>query len=89
MILAESLTNVIAKRIGFIIGKEGINVDNQAINLIAKADGSMRDGLSILDQSISFCGNHITYNQLSLAFGIIDHDLYFSFTTSMGKTMPI
>ena len=77
-------TSVIAKRIGFITGKEGIIADNQAINLIAKkADGSMRDGLSILDQSISFCGNHITYNQLVSVFGIIEHDLYFSFTTSI------
>ena len=77
-------TSIIAKRIGFITGKEGIDADNQAINLIAKkADGSMRDGLSILDQSISFCGNHITYNQLVSVFGIIEHDLYFSFTTSI------
>ena len=77
-------TSIIAKRIGFITDKEGINADNQAINLIAKkADGSMRDGLSILDQSISFCGNHITYDQLVSVFGIIDHDLYFSYTTSI------
>ena len=77
-------TNVISKRIGFIIGEENIDADNQAINLIAKkADGSMRDGLSILDQSISFCGNHITYDQLVSVFGIIEHDLYFSFTTSI------
>ncbi|MFL2983199.1 MAG: DNA polymerase III subunit gamma/tau [Candidatus Neomarinimicrobiota bacterium] len=77
-------SNVIANRIAFIIENENINADTQSINLIAKkADGSMRDGLSLLDQSISFCGNDITYDQLVSAFGIIEHDLYFSFTTSI------
>ena len=77
-------SNVIANRIAFIIENENINADTQSINLIAKkADGSMRDGLSLLDQSISFCGNDITYDQLVSAFGIIEPDLYFSFTTSI------
>ena len=43
----------------------------------------MRDALSILDQSISYCGEKITYDQLVNALGIIDQELYFKFTKSI------
>ncbi len=70
--------NVIAKRIAFIMKDEGIDCDSESMHLIAKkADGSMRDALSILDQSISYCGDNITYDELKKALGVIDQDLYF------------
>ena len=76
--------NVIAKRIAFIMKDEGIDCDSESIHLIAKkADGSMRDALSILDQSISYCGDNITYDELKKALGVIDQDLYFDFTRSV------
>ena len=44
--------------------KEGVNVSDEALNVVAqKADGGMRDALSIFDQLVSFCGNTITYER--------------------------
>ena len=43
----------------------------------------MRDALSILDQSISYCGENIVYDNLTNALGVIDQDLYFDFTASI------
>ena len=73
--------DAIRNRILHINKSEGIECDAEAIYLIAKkADGSMRDALSILDQSISYCGDKITYKQLVKALGVVDQDLYFNFT---------
>ena len=76
--------DVIRNRISHIIKSEGIDCDAESTYLIAKkADGSMRDALSILDQSISYCGDKITYEQLVKALGIVDQELYFKFTRSI------
>ena len=76
--------DVIRNRISHIMKSERIDCDAESIFLIAKkADGSMRDALSILDQSISYCGEKITYDQLVNALGIIDQELYFKFTKSI------
>ena len=78
--------DVIRNRISHIIKSEMIDCDAESIFLIAKkADGSMRDALSILDQSISYCGEKITYDQLVNALGIIDQELYFKFTKSISN----
>ena len=76
--------SVIAERIKYIIESEGVTCDSESMHLIAKkADGSMRDALSILDQSISYCGEKIIYDNLTKALGVIDQDLYFDFTASI------
>ena len=76
--------DVIRNRISHIIKSEGVDCDAESTYLIAKkADGSMRDALSILDQSISYCGEKITHDQLVKALGIIDQELYFKFTKSI------
>ena len=76
--------DVIRNRISHIMKSERIDCDAESIFLIAKkADGSMRDALSILEQSISYCGEKITYDQLVNALGIIDQELYFKFTKSI------
>jgi len=72
---------VISDRIELILKEEKIDYDYESINAIAKkADGSMRDGLSLLDQAISFCGQNITYDGVVKALGLIADDLYFDFT---------
>ena len=72
---------VISERLEFILNEEGISFDPESINAIAKkADGSMRDGLSLLDQAISFCGKEINYDGVVKALGLITDDLYFEFT---------
>jgi len=76
--------SVISDRLVQITNSEGITADPESINIIAKkADGSMRDALSLLDQSISFCGNEIKYNQLVKALGLIEQNLYFNFTSAV------
>jgi len=77
-------TDTIISRISFILENEKIKADEDSLQIIArKADGSMRDGLSILDQVISFCGSDITYEQTVSALGIIPNDLYFDYTKAL------
>ncbi len=60
---------------------EGIEVEDEALNVIAqKADGAMRDALSIFDQVTSFCGNHITYQEAIKSLNVLDYDYYFKIT---------
>lgn len=57
---------------------EGIEADVEALNVIAqKADGAMRDALSIFDQVVSFCGNKITYEGTIANLNVLDYDYYF------------
>ena len=77
-------TDTIISRISYILEKEKIKADEDSLQTIArKADGSMRDGLSILDQVISFCGSDISYEQTVSALGIIPNDLYFDYTKAL------
>jgi len=79
-------TETIIDRISFILEKEQIKTDKNSLQIIArKADGSMRDGLSILDQVISFCGSDINYDQTVLALGIIPNDLFFMYTEAINN----
>ncbi len=58
--------------------KEGVVIEPEALNVIAqKADGGMRDALSIFDQVVSFCGNNITYAQVIENLNVLDYDYYF------------
>jgi DNA polymerase III subunit gamma/tau len=64
-----------------IADKEGIVAENSALNIIAqKADGAMRDALSIFDQVVSFCGNHVTYQQVIDHLNVLDYEYYFKLT---------
>ena len=58
--------------------KEGISVSEEALNVVAqKADGGMRDALSIFDQLVAFCGNTITYERTIEVLNVLDTDYYF------------
>jgi len=76
-----SISNI-KKRLEFILQKEKINFDDKSIDLISKkADGSLRDALSILEQSVSFCGNDLNSDTLEHFLGVIPVDLFFKFTS--------
>lgn len=61
--------------------KEGVTVEDAALNIIAqKADGGMRDALSIFDQVASFCGGNITYQRTIENLNVLDYDYYFRLT---------
>lgn len=58
--------------------KEGIKYEEQALAVIAeKADGGMRDALSIFDQAASFCQGDITYQKVIEDLNVLDSDNYF------------
>lgn len=58
--------------------KEGIKADPDALMVIAqKADGAMRDALSIFDQIVSFSGNEITYEKTVANLNVLDYDFFF------------
>ena len=77
-------TDTIIARISYILKQESIDFDLDSLQLISrKADGSMRDALSILDQVISFCGSEITSDKTVLALGVIPNDLYFNYSESI------
>ncbi|MBQ4395598.1 MAG: DNA polymerase III subunit gamma/tau [Paludibacteraceae bacterium] len=59
--------------------KEGITASEEALNVVAqKADGGMRDALSIFDQLVAFCGNNITYERTIEVLNVLNTDYYFS-----------
>ena len=75
---------VISERLGFVIKAENIKVEKESVAAIArKADGSMRDALSLLDQVISFCGSTVRHKDVVKALGLIPQDLYFDFTRAV------
>ena len=62
----------------YVAKNEGVEVEDMALNVIAqKADGAMRDALSIFDQVVSFCGNKITYQGVISNLNVLDYDYYF------------
>lgn len=76
---AQNYLKVIAER-------EGIDADEKALHLIAqKADGAMRDALSIFDRMISYAGEKLTAKHVSLNLNILDYDSYLEITELLYK----
>ncbi len=64
-----------------IASQEGVTADDEALNLIAhKADGGMRDALSMFDKAVSFCGTTLNYKDVAATLNVLDYDTYFSLT---------
>lgn len=62
----------------YVAKNEGVEAEDMALNVIAqKADGAMRDALSIFDQVVSFCGNKVTYQGVISNLNVLDYDYYF------------
>ena len=71
----------IVKHLKNIAEKEHIEVEDEALNIIAqKADGGMRDALSIFDQVSSFSNGHITYKKVIEDLNVLDYEYYFKLT---------
>lgn len=67
--------------LAYVASKEGITAESEALNVIAlKADGGMRDALSIFDQVVSFTGGHITYKSVIENLNVLDYEYYFKLT---------
>lgn len=64
--------------LSYVASKEGITAEPEALNVIAmKADGGMRDALSIFDQVVSFTGGNITYKSVIDNLNVLDYEYYF------------
>ncbi len=66
-----------------IAAKEGVTASPEALNVVAqKADGGMRDALSIFDQLVSYCGTEITYERAIEILNVLDAEYYFKVVRS-------
>src|SRR3569832_30959 len=69
------------KHLKSIAAKENVKAEDDALHVIAqKADGAMRDALSMFDQLVSFAGNNLTYKTVIDILNILDYDYYFRIT---------
>ncbi|MFG6410153.1 DNA polymerase III subunit gamma/tau [Bacteroides acidifaciens] len=67
--------------LSYVASKEAITAEPEALNVIAmKADGGMRDALSIFDQVVSFTGGNITYKSVIDNLNVLDYEYYFRLT---------
>ncbi len=65
----------------YIAQNEGVEADDESLNLIAqKADGGMRDALSMFDKAVSFCGTKLEYQAVAATLNVLDYETYFRFT---------
>lgn len=63
----------------FIAGKEGVTVEADGLSIIAqKADGGMRDALSIFDQIVAFSGGQVTYKNVVQNLNVLDYEVFFA-----------
>jgi len=82
----------IAKHLAFVAQSEGVTAEPEALNIIAqKADGALRDALSIFDQMVSFSGKNITYKDVIENLNVLDYDYYFQIVDHIlrGETSDI
>ena len=74
----------IAKQLQYVAENEKIEADFDALQIIArKADGAMRDALSIFDQIVSFAGSKVTYKAVAENLNVLDYDYFFTLTDHM------
>jgi DNA polymerase-3 subunit gamma/tau len=78
------------EQLNIIVAKEGIEAEEEALHTIAlKADGAMRDALSIFDRIVSFSGKKITYKDVIDNLNILDYEYYFKAVEAiMAKDIP-
>jgi len=68
----------IAARLAYVAANEGVVAEEEALHIIAqKADGALRDALSIFDQIVSLCGKKITYKDVIGNLNVLDFEYYF------------
>lgn len=69
----------IVKNLRMVAGKEGITIDDESLHVIAhKADGAMRDALTIFDQTVAFCGTDVKYADVIRNLNVLDYEYSFS-----------
>ena len=78
-----------AKHLHYVAEKENITAESEALHLIAqKADGALRDALSIFDQIVSFTGNNVTFQAVVENLNVLDYDYFFKITDLILEENP-
>lgn len=68
----------------YVASQEGVQAEVEALNVLAqKADGGMRDALSIFDQVVSFTGGNVTYKAVIDNLNVLDYEYYFKLTDAI------
>lgn len=68
----------------FVAKSEGISAEEEALTVIGqKADGAMRDALSIFDQIVAFSGNEVTYKKVVENLNILDYEVFFDVVSAI------
>ena len=68
----------IVRNLEGIASKEGVSIDSASLHVIAvKADGAMRDALTIFDQIVAFCGKDVKYDDVIRDLNVLDYEYYF------------
>ena len=71
----------IVAHLAYVAKQENVNIEPESLNIIAqKADGAMRDALSIFDQMVSFSGKDILHKTVLENLNVLDYDYYFRLT---------
>ena len=74
----------IVEYLTYVAKEENVAVEEEALNIIAqKADGGMRDALSIFDQTVSYTGGNITYQAVIDNLNVLDYEYYFKLTDAI------
>lgn len=78
-----SITDIV-DYLQYVSNQEGVNAEPEALNVVAqKADGGMRDALSIFDQVVSFTGGNVTYKAVIDNLNVLDYEYYFKLTETI------
>ncbi|HZK09186.1 MAG TPA: DNA polymerase III subunit gamma/tau [Bacteroidales bacterium] len=74
----------IARHLRFVADSEKVQAEDEALQIIAqKADGALRDALSIFDQLVSFTGMDLKYSMVVESLNVLDYDYYFTITSQL------
>ena len=69
----------IVKNLRMVASSEGVSIDDESLHVIAhKADGAMRDALTIFDQTVAFCGTEVKYQDVLRNLNVLDYEYSFS-----------
>ncbi len=74
----------IVEYLSYVAKEENVSVEEEALNIIAqKADGGMRDALSIFDQTVSYTAGNVTYQAVIDNLNVLDYEYYFKLTDAI------
>ena len=76
----------IVRNLRMVASNEGVTIDDESLHVIAhKADGAMRDALTIFDQTVAFCGTDVKYQDVLRNLNVLDYEYSFSLVEAFLK----